>query len=132
MIQDYKGEDQSGNQCNPQPKRFRDIVNLDVLNFIGSICSISALLIVVFNDLNWLKGLNIIISLTFAFCCGAALVSVCIPSINKMLWKSIWAKICAYMAMSIGVLFILTLIFYGFYMVMEYMEHLIIGISKDL
>lgn len=117
---------------NQSQKKFKEVFNLDVLNFIGSICSIAALLIVVFNELNWLKGLNIIAAVIFAFCFGGTLLSVMIPWINKQLWRSVWAKISVVIVISIGIIFVLSLVFYGFYKLVANMEDFVIEIFRDM
>ena len=117
---------------NQSPKKFKEVLNLDVLNFIGSICSIAALLIVVFNELNWIKGLNIIVAVIFAFCLGGTLLSVMIPWLNKQLWRSVWAKISVVMAISVGILFVLSMVFYWFYKLVDNMENLVIEIFKGM
>lgn len=111
-----------------QPKRASF---LDYLNFIGSICSISALLMVVFNDMNWLKGLNIITSLIFTFCCLGALGPMVVTRIKKKV-KNKFALICIYMLMAILIVFASSLLFYGFYNLMEMLEINIDAILKDL
>lgn len=41
---------------------------IDYLNFVGSLASITALALVVFEDMNWMKGFIILVSAIFAFC----------------------------------------------------------------
>lgn len=110
---------------------FKERINLDMLNFVGSVCSITALLMVVFKEMNWLKGLNIIVGIVFIFCCGAALLSVLRPWVNQKLGPNIFAIICGNIVMMICLIFILIFIFFGIYEAMDFIETLIIGMVES-
>lgn len=105
---------------------------LDTLNLVGSICSIAALLMVIFNDMNWLKGLNIIVGIVFAFCVGGALSPGLLKLINNWTSDNICAKICSYIIFAICIVFICSLIFFLIYETMEVIEVLIKGMINSL
>lgn len=119
-------------EITPDSNQSKNASFLDYLNFIGSICSISALLMVVFNDMNWLKGLNIIMGVIFAICVGGMVSPGLLALINRWTSDNICAKICAYMLFAIGIVFICSFIFYLIYGIMEFLEVLIRGMINSL
>lgn len=119
-------------EITPDSNQSKKASFLDYLNFIGSICSISALLMVVFNDMNWLKGLNIIMGVIFAICVGGMVSPGLLALINRWTSDNICAKICAYMLFAIGMVFICPFIFYLIYETLEFLEVLIKGLINSL
>lgn len=112
-------------------KQTKRVTYLDCLNFIGSICSIAALLMVVLKDVNLIKGLNIMVALVFAFCCLGAVG----PKLNACIRKKFTGRstlICIYMVASLIIVFMSSLLFYGFYCAMEVLELNIVAMVKDL
>lgn len=94
---------------------------LEILNFIGSVCSIAALLIVVMSaDMNLQKGFFIIISLIFAFCLVASITSFATHIFKRFhIFQDIFIKVCTIVLGSMLAVVISVIVFWVCYNLLE-------------
>lgn len=106
---------------------------LDTLNFIGSICSITALLIVVFAEMDLIKALMIFISVVAGISLTAALASWIVPLYKrKFPYRNMPINIFATIFGSIIALFFCGLVFNGCYCMAKVLEAFIISLIQSV
>lgn len=107
--------------------------HLDILNFIGSVSSIAALLIVLFGEVSWLKGLLIVISLVMAFSLTSAIACWLIPIFRILNYsKNPFINICGIIGGSILVVVIASLLFWVTFTIVITVKDLIISLIDSL
>lgn len=106
---------------------------LSILNFVGSVCSIAALLIVIFNDISWLKGFNIILSVIWAICLSSAITYFIYPLIRRLdKYGNAAFMICTYIAGALLIFLLTAFIFWGFYCILASVEELLEALIKSI
>lgn len=99
---------------------------LEILNFVGSVCSIAALLITVFTDMNWLKIFFIIVSVTAALCADGALITLAIWFFKKLpAFQNIFVKIYTIILGSMLAVVIAAFVFYWFFSALDMISQLL-------
>lgn len=107
--------------------------HLDILNFIGSVCSIAALLIVVFGELSWLKGLFIIISLVMALSLTAAIASWVVPLFRRINHtNNLFVNICGIIGGSIIAVIMTSFYFWGTFVLLKSTQNIVSSLIDSI
>lgn len=107
--------------------------HLEILNFIGSVCSIAALLIVVFGELSWVKGLFIIIAIVMALSLTSANACWAIPLFRRINHtNNPYINICGIIGGAIIAVIMTGLFFWGTFVLLKSTEHIITTLVESI